>query len=102
MHWSRAFIVFSAATGALWLSACHHDSADDPCTKLVQRQVECDFEGGAALDVAAKDALAETCRKAQKSLATRTAIDCLKAKECQTFLACRKEANEVKGLKVGF
>ncbi len=72
-------------------SGCKQDEKP-PCQRLAEKEAECGFENGVSLG---------DCQKSIKSLQMRTALDCLKATDCQQFLSCRKKADELKGLKTG-
>jgi hypothetical protein len=63
-----------------------------PCQRLVEQEAKCGFEKGVAVG---------DCEKNIQTVQIRTALDCLKAKECQEFLPCRREADELKGLQTG-
>ncbi len=102
MKWRQALLLGAIAFGSLCLVTCNKKEEKDHCQKLIEQQVKCDFKNGAALDADAQKALVETCRKEQKTVQMRTALNCLKAHECRTFLTCRKEADELKGLKTMF
>jgi hypothetical protein len=73
------------------LAGCKRDERP-PCQRLVEKEAECGFENGVSLG---------DCQQDIKSLQMRTALDCLKAEDCQKFLSCRKKADELKGLKTG-
>lgn len=78
-------VVFSGFAG------CKQDEKT-PCQRLVEQEAKCGYEKGPT---------AGDCEKNIKSIQIRTALDCLKAKDCETFLPCRKQADELKGIKTG-
>ena len=78
-------VVFSSFVG------CKQDKKP-PCQRLVEQETKCGFEKGVTTG---------DCEKNIRSIQMRTAIDCLKAKDCERFLPCRKQADELKGLKTG-
>ena len=73
------------------LAGCKRDEKP-PCQRLVEQEAKCGYEKG----VTAGD-----CEKNIKSVQMRTALDCLKARDCKQFIPCRKHADELKGIKTG-
>ena len=84
-------IILGLAVVFSGLAGCKQEEKT-PCQRLVEQETRCGYEMG----VTAGD-----CEKNIKSLQMRTSIDCLKAKDCETFLPCRKQANELTGIKTG-
>jgi len=72
-------------------AGCKQDEKT-PCQRLIEQEAKCGYEKGVVVG---------DCEKNIGKLQTRTALDCLKAKDCQQFLPCRKQADELKGLKTG-
>ena len=72
-------------------TGCKRDEKS-PCQRLVEKEAECGYEKGVSLG---------DCEKNIRTVRMRTAVDCLKAKDCHQFLACRKESDELKGFKTG-
>ena len=72
---------------------CKQKEDKSPCQLLVEQEAKCGYEKGASV---------QECEKGKKTIQIRTALDCLRVKECQQFLRCRKQADELKGIKTGF
>lgn len=72
-------------------AGCKRDERS-PCQRLIEQESKCGFKNGVSL---------ADCEKNKGSIQMRSAVDCLKAKDCQQFLPCRKKADEMKGLKTG-